>query len=160
MKYILNNFLYSKKLLPNAVSQSLSHFVNAKNMVKKFVGHHLYIVANQPIAGRKLSQSLSHFANAKNIVKKFVGHHLHNAANQPIAGRKLSQSLSHFANAKNMVKKFAGHASNYVAYQMIAGRKLSHAILGRRENTRLKPDYLVNIFAILRFFPFLCDVNE
>ena len=125
MKYISNNFLYSKKLLPNAVSQLLSHFANAKNMVKKFAGHYL-----------------------------------HNAANQAIVSQKLSHAVSQISTICGMVKKIVEHTSNYVAYQMIAGRKLSHAILGRRENTRLKPDYLVNIFAILRFFPFLCDVNE
>jgi spore germination protein GerM len=76
MKYILNNFLYFKKSLPNAVSQSLSHFVNAKNMVKKFVGHHLHIVANQPIEGGKLSHALLEQLKKYSIEARLFGQYI------------------------------------------------------------------------------------
>jgi hypothetical protein len=122
-----------------------------QNMVKKFVGHSLHQIANQPLKGRKLSHACPICPTG--IVKKFVItpftristslnlsqlHHIHTVpltVPRILVPTHISVFVNHCQSAvsrvphlvKYMVKKFVGHSLHLIANQPIKDRKLSHA---------------------------------
>jgi hypothetical protein len=146
-------------LVPAHISTFVNHYQSAislvpfllQNMVKKFVGHSLHQVANQPIKSRFLSHVCP--ICPAGIVKKFVitlftristslyFSQLRHNSSVPLTVPRISvpvhisQFISYYQSVislvpfllQNMVKKFVGHSLHQVANQPIKGRKLSHA---------------------------------
>jgi hypothetical protein len=98
----------------------------AKNMVKKFVGHHKNPLDNQPIASQFLSHVCVPFSTLKSSHPQFKS--LKISENKPFK-HVPSHSIHPETFAKNMVKKLVGHHQNPLDNQPLAGGFLSHVFV-------------------------------